>query len=55
MGGKSYSYVFYHENNYALFNGTSSDDGGGFSYVKKLGEYTYDLSEYEGIVIDVAS
>ena len=55
MGGQSYSYVYYDSNGYGLFNGTANDDGGGFSNVKMRGDYSYDLSEYDGIVIDVAS
>ena len=58
MGGESYSYITYDSNNYGLFNGTASEDGvvgGGFSNAKMSGDYLFDLSQYDGIVIDVAS
>ena len=54
MGGKSYSEVEL-ENGYAKFHGTASSDGGGFSNVRYNDEFSFDLSEYEGLVFDVAS
>ena len=38
MGGKSYSYATY-DNACGVFNGTANDDGGGFSIIRKNGDY----------------
>ena len=66
MGGKSQSYVEY-ENTYGKFYGTANSDGGGFSSVRTTDysqsswkrfedmETIADLSQYDGIVLDVAS
>ena len=66
MGGAPYSYIEY-QNGYGKFYGTASSDGGGFSKVGQI-DYSnngwqefsdmntiYDLSEYDGLVIEVAS
>ena len=60
MGGKSYSYVNY-ESGYGKFNGTASKKGytfagGGFSVCRTpRDKYKFDLSQYDGLVFDVAS
>ena len=58
MGGESYSYINYDSNGYGVFKGEASVDGvigGGFSNAKLKGDYLHDLSEYDGIVVNVAS
>ena len=61
MGGRSYSYTDYDKtSNSGKFYGTATDKGdtwagGGFSIVSKNGDYSYDLSEYTGLAVEVAS
>ena len=55
MGGQSY--VNYDKtSNFGNFSGqATTEGGGGFNLLNKNGEYSYDLSEYTGIVLDIAS
>ena len=65
MGGGSYSYSqfdTYQGENVGLFNGTAVAENGGFSLISTTtgSKFTdlpvkWDLSEYDGLVIDVAS
>jgi hypothetical protein len=61
MGGQSYSYSQY-DQSVGLFNGTAVEEGGGFSLISTTMSTSFnelpvlwDLSDYDGLVIDVAS
>ena len=61
MGGRSYSYADYDKTSSSgKFHGIAKEKGdtifgGGFSVVRKNGDYSYDLSEYTGLAVEVAS